>query len=373
MNLEVDQPAADTLLVRLSGDWVLHGGLAKSEDVLARASQPDALKRIAFDTAGLAQWDTSIVVFLTGLQKACQERKIEFDLASLPKGVQGLINLATAVPERAGARRKEEARDFLVTIGKEVVNAVKASADMLEFLGESILVMRRAIAGKARFRRSDFLVIVEDCGADALPIVSLISFLIGVILAFVGLIQLQQFGAEIFVANLVGIGMVREVGGLMAAIVMAGRTGAAFAAQLGTMNVNQEINALETLGIPPMDFLVLPRMLALILMMPLLVVYANIVGMFGGWLVTLGMTEISMVEFFNQLTGAVSLVDWAGGLFKAAVFGVIVAIAGCLRGMQCSRSAAAVGNAATSAVVTAIVFIIASNATLTVLYSILGI
>ena len=209
--------------------------------------------------------------------------------------------------------------------------------------------------------------------AQALPIVSLICFLVGLILAFIGAIQLQLFGAQIYVADLVGIAMVRLMAAIMTGIVMAGRTGGAFAAQLGTMQVNQEIDALKTLGISPMEFLVLPRMLALALMMPLLCLYANIMGILGGMVVGVGMLNIGFIEYYNETAKAIGLWNLGIGLFSGCVFGVIVALAGCMRGMQCGRSASAVGDAATSAVVTAIVGIILSTAVITVLCNMLGI
>jgi phospholipid/cholesterol/gamma-HCH transport system permease protein len=209
---------------------------------------------------------------------------------------------------------------------------------------------------------------LQECGAQALPIVTLISFLVGAILAFIGAVQLQQFGAQIFVANLVGLAMALEMGAMMTAIIMSGRTGAAFAAQLGTMQVNQEIDALTTLGISPMEFLVLPRLLALVLMVPLLTVYANLMGMLGGAAIGVTMLDISLKSYFNQLQEALTIKYCAQGLIKSAVYGVIIALAGCMRGMQSGRSAAAVGQAATSAVVTGIVGIIVASAILTVIY-----
>ena len=208
---------------------------------------------------------------------------------------------------------------------------------------------------------------IEDCGPDALPIVALTSFLIGLILAFVGAVQFQRFGAAVYVADLVGIGMVRELGAMMTAILMSGRTGAAFAANLGTMKVGDEISALLTLGIPPMEFLVLPRIVALSLMMPLLAIFANIVGMLGGMLIAALMLDITPIAYYNQTIGAVEMNDWAVGLVKAFLFGAVVAIVGCWRGMRCQRSAAAVGAAATSAVVLCIVLIIVIDATATVI------
>lgn len=291
----------------------------------------------------------------------------------MPEGVHRLVNLAVAVPERAGAKRTEKPPAFLENMGQQVLDAVRSSGEMLGFLGEALIALGKAAKGRARFRSSDVLLVLQECGPQALPIVTLISFLVGMILAFVGLVQLEQFGADIFVANLVAVAMTREMGGMMTAIIMAGRTGAAFAAQLGTMNVNDEISAYRTIGIPPTEFLVLPRMLALIFAVPLLTIYANVVGMLGGSVVAALLSEVTLLQYYIQTTTAVTLGDWVGGLFKASIYGIIIAIAGCLRGMQSKKSAAAVGNAATSAVVTAIVFIILAEAVLTVIYTVLGV
>jgi phospholipid/cholesterol/gamma-HCH transport system permease protein len=231
----------------------------------------------------------------------------------------------------------------------------------------------RLAIGRARFRRSDLVGVVYECGAAALPIVTLISFLVGLILAFVGAIQLQQFGAQIYVADLVGIAMAREMGALMTAIIMSGRTGAAFAAQLGTMQVNEEIDALSTFGLSSMEFLVLPRMLALIMMMPLLCIYADLMGIVGGAVVGVGMLNLSVTQYANETIHGVALADFAVGIVKSSVFGVLVAISGCMRGIQSGRSASAVGLAATSAVVTAIVFIIVTDGVFAVLTNVLGI
>jgi phospholipid/cholesterol/gamma-HCH transport system permease protein len=190
-------------------------------------------------------------------------------------------------------------------VGKETVKAFESSGEMIAFLGDATLAFARLLRGKARFRRADLVEIIQECGANALPIVTLISVLIGLILAFVGAVQLKQFGAQIYVADLVGIAMAREMGAIMTAIIMAGRTGAAFAAQLGTMQVNEEIDALSTLGLSPMDFLVLPRMLALILMMPLLCIYADLMGILGGAVVGIAMLDLTPVEYFVETQSVV--------------------------------------------------------------------
>jgi phospholipid/cholesterol/gamma-HCH transport system permease protein len=244
---------------------------------------------------------------------------------------------------------------------------------MVDFLGGASVAFGRLLTGRASFRRSDLVLLLLECGAQALPIVSLISVLVGLILAFVGAIELKMFGAQIYVADVVGIGMVRIMGAIMTGIIMAGRTGAAFAAQIGTMQVNEEIDALQTLGISPMEFLVLPRMVALIVMMPLLCLYADLMGIVGGIVVGTGMLDLSLAEYLNRTREAVTMNELWIGLFHSVVFGVLVAMAGCLRGMECGRSAAAVGEAATSAVVTSIVAIVVATAVITFACQVLGI
>ena len=197
--------------------------------------------------------------------------------------------------------------------------------------------------------------------------------LVGLILAFVGSVQLALFGAQLYIADLVGLGMTREMGGLMTAVIMSGRTGAAYAAQLGTMQVNNEIDALETMGFDPMEFLVLPRVLALIFIMPLLCLYADLMGIIGGALVTVNFFEVSLVEYLQRTVNAIHLPDLTIGVFKCAVFGILIALSGCMRGMQCGRSASDVGDAATSAVVTGIVFIVVADSLMTILCNRLGI
>ncbi|NOQ63728.1 MAG: hypothetical protein GQ582_04385 [Methyloprofundus sp.] len=242
---------------------------------------------------------------------------------------------------------------------------------VLTFVGEICLSFLRLLRGKACFRQRDLWLVMQECGPKALPIVTLISLLVGLILAFVGAMQLKVFGAQIYVANLVGLGMAREMGAMMTAIIMAGRTGAAFASQLGSMQVNEEIDALKTLGISPTDFLVLPRMLALILMLPLLCLYADLVGILGGLLVSVSLLDISALEYIEQTRSALSLNDFATGLIKSSVFGVLVVLSGCYNGMQCGRSSSSVGDAATAAVVSGIVSVVVADALLTVIYQII--
>ena len=368
-----EQPSEETLRVILSGRWTLGKDLPAPDAVRQKAKDAPALRDIGIDAQGVADWDTGLLIFLAGIWKFCAEENIRFTSTGLPQGVMNLLELATAVPEKKDARKAEERVSFLTLLGNEAVGFFRSSSDLLEFVGEATVAFLKLLRGKAQYRRTDLELTIEACGAQALPIVTLISFLVGMILAFVGAIQLKMFGAEIYVANLVGVAMVRLMAAIMTGIVMAGRTGGAFAAQLGTMQVNQEIDALKTLGLSPMEFLVLPRMLALALMMPLLALCANVVGILGGAVVAAGMPNITLIQYYNQTTGAVRLWDLGIGLFSSAVFGVIVALSGCMRGMQCGRSASAVGDAATSAVVMSIVGIIVATAIITLITNFLGV
>ena len=261
-------------LIHLAGDWVLRAGMTSAETILNGLDAGTKPERLVVDFSGVDRWDSALVSVMVNLKRGCEARGIQIESQDMPDGVRRLVDLAVAVPEKAGAKRSDKPTPFLESTGQQVLDAVRSSGEMLSFLGEAIIALGNAAKGRARFRSSDVFLVLQECGPQALPIVTLISFLVGMILAFVGLVQLEQFGADIFVANLVAVAMVREMGGMMTAIIMAGRTGAAFAAQLGTMNVNDEISAFRTLGIPPNEFLVLPRMLALIFAVPLLTIYA---------------------------------------------------------------------------------------------------
>ena len=366
--MHVSRPDAETLVVRLSGSWTVESELPSAADLQQQLDSGPRVQRLIVEMQEVTSWDSGLVTFLRKLAELCAERQIVLDRAGLPEGVRRLLDLAAAVPERAGARREAMRDPILARIGKATIATTASAGSMLGFIGEAFLAFLKLLRGQARFRRSDLALLVQECGAQALPIVTLISFLVGAILAFIGAVQLQQFGAQIYVANLVGLAMALEMGAMMTAIIMSGRTGAAFAAQLGTMQVNQEIDALTTLGISPMEFLVVPRMLALVLMVPLLTIYADLMGMLGGAAIAATTLDVSLPVYFRQIQEALTLKAFAQGLIKSAVYGAIVALSGCLRGMQSGRSAAAVGEAATSAVVTGIVGIIVSSAILTVIY-----
>ncbi|HUC98250.1 MAG TPA: ABC transporter permease [Candidatus Polarisedimenticolaceae bacterium] len=362
-----------TLVVELSGAWRLRGGLPSASSVQRELEPSRKVRDVTFEARDLTSWDTSVLTFLVEVSELCRARAINMDRTGLPAGVRRLLELAEAVPEKKGARKEAAEARFLERVGTNVVGCGTSLGEMLAFLGDMTLTLFRLFRMKVRFRAVDLLLLIQQSGAQALPIVTLISFLVGVILAFVGAVQLKQFGAQIYVADLVGIAMIREMGAMMTGIIMAGRTGAAFAAQLGTMKVTQELDAFTTMGFSPLEFLVLPRVLALILMMPLLCLYSDFVGVLGGATVGLGMLDLSWTVYMRQTANAITLTDVFGGVFKSSVYGILIALSGCLRGIQCGNSSSAVGDAATSAVVTGIVAIVVACGTFAVVFYVLGI
>jgi len=367
--LRGDNPEECSLL--LSGDWV-HGH--DPGDFAAFRSQllHDHPVRLTADGAALGDWDSILMAFLLQCYNLCREESIEFATRDMPEGAEKLLAVATAV--EAHQETPEPAQSWLVAFNPlRMWRSVSSDlAGSLAFVGEVTIALFRLLVGRANTRFSDFRSFCYQAGPDAFGIISLTSVLVGMILAYLGAVQLQQFGAEIYVANLVVIGMLREMGVLMTAVVMAGRTGAAYAAQLGTMQTNEEIDAITTMGISPIEFLVMPRMLALIAMMPLLTIYADLLGIVGGGIVAGGM-GISPLQYVSQSTEALSLTHVLVGLLKGLVFAVLIAVAGCRSGINSGRSSAAVGQAATEAVVTAIVYLIVADAAINIVFQQLGI
>jgi len=367
-------PAApDQLLLKFSGNWVTGGKLPDIDEALQNLALGTPAPRVTFDATELGAWDSSFLVFLANILDRCGKNGMPVDLSALPTGVRKLLDLASSEKQRTGVPREKSFPTLLERIADTTLDFFNGFREMLAFVGEVTLSFLNMLRGKPGFRRSDFVLTLQETGAQALPIVSLISLLVGMILAFVAAIQLRMFGVQIYVADVVGIAMVRVMGAIMTGIIMAGRTGAAFAAQLGMMQVNEEIDALEALGLPPVDFLVLPRMLALMLMVPLLCIYSDLMGVLGGMIVGVGMLDLGVIEYYQETIKGVQLTYFWIGLFHSFVFGVLVALAGCLRGLQCERNAAAVGFAATSAVVTGIVSIVVATAVITLICQVLGI
>ncbi len=329
---------------------------------------PTPLQTLSFDTGRLDSWDTGLITLLIAIHRSAGAQGVTVDENGLPDGARRLLELASAVKVRDDARRGPVDKNFFEEVGDATLNYLDSARQLLAFTGEFVLSVRRFMKGRATYLRSDLVQHIQEAGAEAFAIVSLISFLIGMIFAFVGVKQLEMFGAGIYTANLVGVAMVREMSAIMTAIIMAGRTGAAYAAQIGTMKVNEEIDALKTLGIEPMDFLVTPRVFALVLMMPLLTMYASLLGIIGGLCVAMVMLDVSLVQYVEQTVNAIGLNSLFGGLFKSVVYGTLVALAGCQQGMSCGGSAMAVGQVTTRAVVMSIVMIVVSASILTVIY-----
>jgi phospholipid/cholesterol/gamma-HCH transport system permease protein len=372
LGLRFSKKDAGILIADIYGVWELGPGQPTAADLRNQIGSFQPVKQIQFDTRSLKKWDSSLLLAIQTILRLGEELEIPIDVDGLPTGVRGLWRLAAA--GRSGD--PPEARTppgLLFGIGEWLSSRKEALRVGLDFLGELVMGFTRLMAGNARFRASDLGQFLQDCGPKALPIVSLISFLVGLILAFVGAVQLRMFGAQIYVADLVGLGMAREMGAIMAGVIMAGRTGSAFAAQIGTMQVNEEVDALVTMGISPIDFLVVPRVLSLTILMPLLCVYANLLGILGGLTVGIGMLDIPFSLYLSQTQNAVRLTDFGVGVFKSIVFGFLIAYTGCLRGLLCGRSATAVGHAVTSAVVDGIVCIVVFDALFAVLFEIIGI
>jgi len=369
LNLASDSPGE--LCIQLGGTWSIHGCVPDATEALKKLADASTITQIRFDFSVLREWDSSLVSFVTEVTRLCREKSIAIDTSSLPEGVDRLLSMALAVPEQ-NARISPDRELFFTRLGKAGITLGAGILEVFSFIGLAWISVGRLITGKAVFRWSDTWLIIQRCGAEALPIVTLINFLIGLILGFVAGVQLKVFDAAVYMATLVGIAMARELGCLMTGIIMSGRTGAAFAAEIGSMKTTQEIDALKTLGLSPMDFLVLPRMLALILMMPLLTIYGNIMGMIGGAVIAPAF-GVTLSQYYTQLISAVNVPNYAAGVIKSFFFGAVVAGAGCLKGMQSGGSSAAVGLATTSAVVTSITTIIALDAVFAVVLTALGI
>lgn len=370
--LAFDYSAPNILQIKLSGNWQITAGLPAVDEVIAQLAVHKDIRQISFDVSAMKEWDSALISFLLQLIRECERKDIHLASEGLPQGIQKLLALALKINEKPAARRIPR-EPFFARVGNKVLEMNKGVRSLLDFLGEIVLAFGRLFRGRAYFRPDDFGFIVQKCGVDALGLVSLISLLVGVIFAFVGAIQLKLFGAQIFVADIVGIAMVRVMGAVMTGILLSGRTGASFAAELGIMQTNEEIDALKTLGVPPVDFLVIPRILALVIMTPLLTLYADLMGILGGFIISTGMLGLNPVEYWNHTQHAVKLNNFWVGLTHSFVFGVIIAVAGCLRGMQCERSANGVGAATTSAVVTAITGIVIATAIITFICQMLGV
>ncbi len=350
-------------IASFSGTWI--------KSPVLECTLPQGAKKVVLDTSGLKDWDGTFVAQVYRLSRMCSGRKVELDTSSLPKGAANLLALALAAPVRENEEKRNSA-GFLEGIGRTVETAAFATRTGCYFVGAVTVALCRMITGRARFSWRDVFLELYKAGPDALFIVSLIGFLLGVILAFIGSIPLKWFKAELYVASFIGIGLLRLLGATMAGAVMAGRSGAAYSAELGTMKVNEEIDALETMGISPVEYLVLPRFLGMTLMMPFLCIFTNVSGIIGGIFVSTFYLNISVTEFWAKLVETTRVCDLMIGVITSFVFGILIAICGCLRGLRCGRDSEAVGRATTSAMVSSIICMVIATFIITVTSVALG-
>lgn len=357
-------------VVVISGDWIARDGGLTVGAIDRILNDVPGTREVAFDVASLGRWDSGLIAFLWELRFRAAAQGIRFDDKTLPPAAQRLLALArdNDAPS-AGPSRRPSLR---IRLGQWAIGSGAEVVAVAEIVGDVLQRGAAALRGRVKMRVVDLLDCARDAGASALPIVTVVNFLIGAILAFVGAVQLRRFGAGIYVANLVAVAVVREMAAVMTAIVMAGRTGGAYAAHIATMQGNEEIDALRAVGIPVQDYLILPRVLALTAMMPLLYLYGCAVGLIGGFTVASGMLDITPAAFFEQARFALTGSEFLFGFGKSIAFGALVALAGCRIGLRAGRSAADVGSAATSAVVVGIVGVIALDAVFAVCANAVG-
>lgn len=353
----------------LAGDWSAHD-TPQLEPALSAMASGDG--ELTVDVSDVSVWDGRLSAFLVRLERAARDADRVLTLVGAPDGQRQLLKLAAAVPLHRPPTPSKHSIFSITELRSRLAGVGDGFLDSLAFLGSALSAVARAARGRSALRGRELLSSCYMAGPDALGIIALTSVLVGMILAYLGAVQLQQFGAAVYVADLVAIGMLREMGALMTAVVMAGRTGAAYAAQLSTMQSNEEIDAIRTLGIDPMEFLVAPRIIALVVMMPLLVVFADALGIVGGALVAGGL-GVTPLQYVSELQTAITVGHFMVGLCKAFVFAILIAIAGCRAGMSAGRNSAAVGQATTEAVVTSVVYLIIADAAINILCQHLGI
>lgn len=341
-------------------------------DIHRQLSQK-GIESIRVDGAGIEYCDGAGIGLLVYIRLAARRLNAALEFQGLKTDVSEMLDLypadKLAEPDVAGAKNS---RDFVEQIGKAVCEGVNGLKEHVAFIGELAAGLGRSIVHPGGMRAKDFLLVTEASGPQALPIIGMLGFLVGLILAFQGAVLMAQFGAEIYIADFVGKSVTRELGPLITAIIVAGRTGSAFAAEIGTMKVNEEIDALTTMGLDPVRFLVIPRVTGATLMTPLLAVMTNLFGMAGGAVVMKGL-GFPLVTYVNRVLASVTATDYLGGLFKAIVFGLLISSAGCLCGLRTGEGASAVGNSATRAVVSSIIMIVIADGIFAVLFYYLGI
>ena len=359
-DLDISNPTPGVLLLKLSGNWCIECRLPRIDAVnkaLANRSDITALK---LDTEGIITYDSGLVIWLLKLEQLFNSRNISFDTSALPTGVQHLLLLSKEIPPHGYVHTPED-KTLLGRLGTATVKIWHRAGDLIDIIGAAVIGSGRFFIGRSIFLKRDILLFIQDNGPDAIPIVGVMAFMMGITIALISTMQLEKFGTEIYIANIAVVGILREIGVIMTGVIMAGRTSAAYAAEIGSMKADGEIDALYTLAIPGIDFLVMPRIIATVITLPLLVVLTDVLGNLGSLAFSTSVLDITYLEYITQAREAFELQDFFVGIGKSILFGFLIAIAGCLRGLQCGRTAAAVGNAAMSAVVLALVLILGCN------------
>lgn len=363
----------------LQGDWTIHNAQAIDRQLQGQvkangrgAGQP---RKIDLDLGNLTSLDSAGAWLVTRLARECRTAGTEIGLVHVHPRMQDLLQrVIDAAPDhKAPEPPRRNLGDWVAQIGKAVIDIGNQTLDLLAFFGALSLVTMQAIARPRHLRMNSIVSHIEQTGLNAMPIVGLISFLVGVVLAYQGADQLARFGAQVFTVNMVGISVLREMGILLTAIVVAGRSGSAFTAQIGTMKVNEEVDALETMGLNPIEVLVLPRVLALVISLPLLTFFADIMGLLGGGLMCVLLVDMSFQQYLTLLRQAITVSQFGVGMIKAPVFAILIALIGCFEGMRVTGSAESVGKLTTKSVVEGIFLVIVFDAFFSVLFSMLGV
>jgi len=356
--------------LHLNGDWCIDQTIPdfNQQEFDTSCAPP----RLCLIDQSIGKWDSMLMLFVMQCYRWCKSHSITLDVQQMPPAVGKLLAVATAVVPYEPHPDVHSEAQWAWFGGRRIQQTFKTFKEFLEFTGSLSKTLVTFLKGDANTRTVDIMYFIEQVGPKALGIITLISLLVGMILAYLGSVQLRQLGAQIYVADLVAIGMTREMGALMTGVILAGRTGAAYAAQLGTMQVNEEIDAIQTMSMSTMEFLVLPRILALVMIMPLLCIYSAVLGMLGGAIVATGM-DVSWSQYILETQGSIDLADFMCGIIKSIFFAALIGIAGCQAGLSCGRDSDAVGFATTTAVVRAIVYLIIADAAFNILYDKMGI
>jgi len=350
----------DDLVLVLSQDWTQTEFQASDLDTTQALLTQRKWNTIRFDSAGMRLWGSSLLAFLSALRGVAKRQQIGFDESELPASARALLGL---IPEVVPAMTTPKPQlGVIERIGVSVLDAWAEALSTMTLIGEVVLRTGAALRARTRMRATDLMTAMSNAGVAALPVVALVNILVGGIIAFVGALELRRFGADIYIANLVGFAEVREMAPIMTAIVMSGRTGSAYAAEIATMQGTEELDALRVIGISVDEYLVLPRVTALSFMMPLLNLYAAAIGILGGFLVAILMLHISAQTFIEQVRGAVGITEIAYAIVKSIAFGAWIGIVSCRIGLRAGRSSSDVGRAATTASVAGIVGVIVLDA-----------